>query len=86
MSGFEGVASETETLAEISFLARFFFEDLVSVCVGRWLLIAADMVTVSGVEKCRVQPCEVDEVAARCWIEWVVDRGIGLLKGYKYWE
>ncbi|KAL3713302.1 hypothetical protein TMatcc_002005 [Talaromyces marneffei ATCC 18224] len=60
-SGFEGVGSETETLADISFLARFFFEDLVSVCVGRWLLMAADMVN-DGVcvEKCRVQPWEFD--------------------------
>lgn len=47
MSGLEGVGSETDTLAETSFLARFFFEDLVSLCVGRLLLIKADMVTVS---------------------------------------
>lgn len=68
MSGFEGVGSETDTLAETSFLARFFFEDLVSFWLGRLVLIAADMVTVSSVEKCRVQPCDVDEVlgTARC--------------------
>lgn len=44
-SGFEGVGVET---AEISFFARFFFEDLDSACVGRLLLIAADMMTAAG--------------------------------------
>lgn len=78
MSGFEGVGSETDTLAETSFLARFFFEDLVSFWLGRLVLIAADMVTVSSVEKCRVQPCDVDE---RCWAQPGVVRACCEMKG-----